>query len=138
MDVQVRPGRPFPLGVHLRDGGANVAVYSSVADTVELCLFEQNDVETRVALPGRDDGIWHAFVPGLAAGQLYGFRVHGPWNPAGGLRSNPNKLLLDPYARAISGAVSFSPAAYGYDTDDPRRPSASDSAPVVPRSVLVE
>jgi glycogen operon protein len=68
MDVQARPGRPFPLGVHLRDGGANVAVYSSVADAVELCLYDEHRVETRVRLPGKDDGIWHAFVPGQAAG----------------------------------------------------------------------
>ena len=138
MDVRARPGRPFPLGVHLRDGGANVAVYSAAADAVDLCLFDADGAETRVPLPGRDDGIWHAFVPGLATGQLYGFRVHGPWDPDAGLRSNPNKLLLDPYARAISGSVTFGPAAYGYDVDDPGQPSALDSAPVMPRSVLVE
>ena len=136
MGAQVRPGRPFPLGVHLRDGGANVAVYSSVAESVELCLFDGPD-ETRLSLPGRDDGIWHAFVPGMAAGQQYGFRVHGPWNPATGHRVNPAKLLLDPYARAITGSVTFDPAAYGHDLADPSRPSTLDSAPVMPRSVLV-
>ena len=138
MDVRARPGRPFPLGMVLRDGGANVAVYSTVAESVELCLFDENGAETRVVLPGRDDGIWHAFVPGLAAGQQYGFRVHSPWDPGTGLRGNPNKLLLDPYARAISGEVTFAAAAYGYDAADPGRPSALDSAGVMPRSVLVE
>ncbi|ACV78234.1 glycoside hydrolase family 13 domain protein [Nakamurella multipartita DSM 44233] len=122
--------------MHLRDGGANVAVYSSVAESVELCLFDGPD-ETRLSLPGRDDGIWHAFVPGMAAGQQYGFRVHGPWNPATGHRVNPAKLLLDPYARAITGSVTFDPAAYGHDLADPSRPSTLDSAPVMPRSVLV-
>jgi isoamylase len=138
MDVQARPGRPFPLGVHLRDGGANVAVYSSVADAVELCLYDEHGVENRVRLPGKDDGIWHAFVPGLAAGQQYAFRVHGPWEPAAGRRCNANKVLLDPYARAISGHVIFEPAVYGYDVHEPARASALDSAPVTPRSVLVE
>jgi glycogen operon protein len=138
MDARARPGRPFPLGVHLRDGGANVAVYSSVADGVELCLFDRHGAETRIDLPGRDDGIWHAFIPGLRAGQQYGFRVRGPWDPGAGLLGNPHKLLLDPYARAITGAVTFGPAACGYDTDDPGRPSALDSAAVMPRSVLVE
>ncbi|WP_420122173.1 glycogen debranching protein GlgX [Nakamurella sp.] len=137
MELRARPGRPFPLGVHLQDGGASVAVYSSVADAVDLCLFDERGAETRVPLPGRDDGIWHGFVPGLEAGQLYGFRVHGPWDPATGRRANPAKLLLDPYARAISGAVTVAPAAYGYDAADPRRPSGLDSAPVMPRSVLV-
>ena len=137
MELRARPGRPFPLGVHLQDGGASIAVYSSVADAVDLCLFDEHGAETRVPLPGRDDGIWHGFVPGLAAGQLYGFRVHGSWDPATGRRANPNKLLLDPYARAISGAVTVTPAAYGYDPADPRRPSGLDSAPVMPRSVLV-
>jgi glycogen operon protein len=138
VEISVRPGRPFPLGAHLFDGGANVAVYSSVADAVELCLFDEHGRETRLPLPGRDDGIWHGFLPGLTPGQQYGFRVRGPWQPAAGLRCNPAKLLLDPYARAITGEVGFEPAAYGHDPADPARPSALDSAPVMPRSVLVQ
>ena len=136
MELRARPGRPFPLGVHLVDGGANVALYSSVAEAVDLCLFDESGAESRLSLPGRDDGIWHAYVPGLAAGQRYGFRVHGPWDPGTGRRANPNKLLLDPYARAISGAVTVTPAAYGHDPADPSRRSELDSAPVMPRSVL--
>ena len=110
MSVTVRPGRPFPLGVHFTNGGVNVAVYSSVADQVLLCLFDADGTETRFRLPGMDAGIWHGFVEGVQPGQQYGFRVHGPYDPAAGKRCNPAKLLLDPYARAISGAVSFGPA----------------------------
>ena len=92
-----------------------MAVYSSVAQQVTLCLFDSDGRETRVPLPGLDAGVWHAEVRGVAAGQAYGFRVDGPWDPGSGLRCNPAKLLLDPYARAISGAVSIGPAVYGHD-----------------------
>lgn len=132
-----RPGKPFPLGVHLTGSGANVAVYSDGAEAVELCLFDAGGAETRIPLPGRDGGVWHGFVPGLEPGQLYGFRVHGPWDPATGRRFNPKKLLLDPYARAISGEVVYCPEVYGFDEQDPSRPSRLDSAPAMPRSVLV-
>lgn len=138
MNDAVRPGRPFPLGVHLTRSGGNVAVYSSVADAVELCLFDGQGRETRMQLPGHDDGIWHGFVPGLVPGQRYGFRVHGPWDPSSGLRCNPNSLLLDPYARAISGEVTFEAAAYGFEPSEPDRPNSADSASVMPRSVVVE
>jgi len=103
MTVIVRPGQPFPLGVHLTKDGANVAVYSSVADEVLLCLFDDDGKETQVSLPGMDAGVWHGFVSDVKAGQLYGFRVVGPYDPAAGQRCNPTKLLIDPYARAISG-----------------------------------
>ncbi len=136
MSLTVRPGRPFPLGVHFSDGGANVAVYSSVADEVLLCLFDATGAETRLSLPGLDAGVWHGFVEGVLPGQEYGFRVRGPYDPAAGQRCNPAKLLLDPYARAISGAVSFGPAVYGYDVDDRSRPSTLDSADSVPRAVM--
>jgi len=134
----IRPGLPFLLGAHMVDSGANIAVFSSVAERVVLCLFDEHGRETQLQLPGRDDGIWHGFVPGLAPGQRYGFRVHGPWDPLAGLRCNPAKLLLDPYARAIDGRVTFDPAAYAHDPADPTRRSMVDSAPVMPRSVLVE
>ncbi len=140
--VAIRPGRPFPLGAHFRkpgaDGGVNIAVYSSVADQVVLCLFDEAGRETRVPLPGHDDGVWHGYLPDLRPGQQYGFRVHGPWDPGAGHRCNPAKLLLDPYARAISGRVTVEPAAYAHDPAYPARPSELDSAGVMPRSVLVE
>ncbi len=100
MATMLRPGSRYPLGATLVDGGANVAVHSSVAERVELCLFDETGAETRFDLHG-DADVWHGFVPGLAAGQAYGFRVHGPYDPASGARCNPAKLLLDPYAKAI-------------------------------------
>jgi len=114
-----------------------VAVYSSVAQQVTLCLFDSDGRETRVPLPGLDAGVWHAEVRGVAAGQAYGFRVDGPWDPGSGLRCNPAKLLLDPYSRAISGAVTFGPAVYGHDLSDPGAPSVIDSAPLMPRSIMI-
>jgi glycogen operon protein len=137
MTVTVRPGRPFPLGVHFTDGGVNVAVYSSVADEVLLCLFDANGAETRLSLPGMDAGVWHGFLDGVQPGQAYGFRVRGPYDPGRGARCNPNKLLLDPYARAIQGHVTFGPSAYGHDLDNPSQPSALDSAGAMPLSLMV-
>ncbi len=137
MPLVARSGKPYPLGIHFSDNGANIAVYSSVADEVLLCLFDSDGTETQLPLPDVDAGIWHGFVEGVQPGQLYGFRVRGPYQPESGARCNPAQLLLDPYARAIAGQVSFGPAVYGYDTENPHRPSALDSAPAVPRSVMV-
>jgi len=137
MSATVRPGNPFPLGVHFTGGGANVAVYSSVADAVLLCLFDEDGTETRFPLPGMDAGVWHGFVEGVRPGQAYGFRVHGPYDPAAGHRCNPAKLLLDPYARAITGDVRFSPAVYGHDSENAYLPSTLDSAGSMPRSLMV-
>jgi isoamylase len=142
--MQVRPGLPYPLGVTVdgRAGGANVAVHSTLAESVELCLFGDDTVdpvtgrivpsrdEIRIPLPEMHGYVWHGFVPGLAPGQRYGFRVHGPLEPARGRFCNPAKLLLDPYARAISGRVT--PHA-SLDATDP-----GDSAPWVPRSVVID
>ena len=85
-----------------------------------------------------DAEVWHAFVPGVGPGQAYGYRVGGPWDPAQGLRCNPAKLLLDPYAKAVSGTVSFGPEVLGQDEADPGKPSALDSAGHVPRSLVVD
>ncbi len=137
MSVIVRPGNPFPLGVYFVSGGANIAVYSSVADQVLLCLFDEDGTETQWPLPGMDAGVWHGFAEGVKPGQEYGFRVRGPYEPASGLRCNPAKLLLDPYARAISGEVTFGPAVYGHDRDNPARASDLDSAAAMPRGVMV-
>ena len=138
MSVRVRPGRPHPLGVTLTRDGANVAVYSSVAESVTLCLFDRDGTETRIPLPGLDAGVWHGQVSGLKAGQAYGFRVDGPWDPGAGLLCNPNKLLLDPYAHAISGSASFPAAVYAHDENDPSRPSPLDSADCTPRALMID
>jgi isoamylase len=132
------PGQPAPLGATLRDGGINFAVATSVAEGVEVCLFDEADQETRIPLPGYDAGVWHGFVPGAGPGQAYGYRVHGPWDPARGLRCNPAKLLLDPYARAVRGEVSFGPEVFDYDQDRPGAPSSLDSAGHVPFGLVAD
>ncbi len=117
-----------PLGARLHGDGVSFAVFSSVADVVELCLFDDGGQETRQKLELDEGHVWRGHVKGIGHGARYGFRVHGPWDPGAGLRSNAAKLLLDPYARAVAGRVQWHPALYG---DDP-----TDSAPYAPRSVV--
>jgi glycogen operon protein len=134
------PGNPHKLGAFETDGGASFAIYSGSADAVELCLFDGNrrQAET-VMLPECHNGVWHGFLPGVAAGQRYGYRVHGQWDPQEGLRHNPAKLLVDPYARRLDGVFRWNPALY--DHKQPRkgnrwRINRQDSAPFVPLSVV--
>jgi isoamylase len=117
-----------PLGVQVSADGADFAVFSSVAEAVDLCLFDEQGQETRQPLTADEGYVWRGHVAGVGHGVRYGFRVHGPWDPAAGLRCNPAKLLLDPYTRAVSGTVQWDPAVHA---EDP-----SDSAPYVPRSVV--
>src|SRR5262245_4838769 len=131
------PGRPYPLGASYDGSATNFSLFSAVAERVELCLFDAGGHETRVALREVTANCWHGCLPGVAPGQRYGFRVHGPWAPAHGQRCNPNKLLLDPYARAIEGGVRWDEAVFPYRFGDPDAPSETDSAPFVPRSVVV-
>ncbi|HSS89417.1 MAG TPA: glycogen debranching enzyme, partial [Streptosporangiaceae bacterium] len=123
----VLPGSQFPLGATPGAGGTNFAVASSVADAMTLTLFDGDGRETQVPLRDYDAGVWHGFVPGTGPGQAYGYRAAGPYDPARGLRCNPAKLLLDPYARAISGEVTFGPEVLGYAVGNPDAPSALDS-----------
>jgi glycogen operon protein len=132
------PGRPSPLGATPRDGGTNFAVASSVAEAAEVCLFDGAGAETRLQLRDYDDGVWHGFVPGVGPGQAYGFRVRGPYDAAQGLRCNPAKLLLDPYARAVRGEVRFGPEVYDYDSGNHDAPSSLDSAGHVPLSLVTD
>jgi isoamylase len=131
------PGSPFPLGATPGEGGTNFAVASAVTDGMVLCLFDEAGGETQIPLRDYDAGVWHAFVPGVGEGQAYGYRATGPYDPAGGVRCNPAKLLLDPYARAISGSVTFGPEVFGYAAEDPDAPSVADSAASVPRSLVM-
>jgi isoamylase len=131
------PGSPFPLGATPGEGGTNFAVASAVADGMVLCLFDEAGAETQIPLRDYDAGVWHAFVPGVGEGQAYGYRATGPYDPARGVRCNPAKLLLDPYARAFSGSVTFGPEVLGYAAEDPDAPSAADSAASVPRSLVM-
>ncbi|WP_426595540.1 glycogen debranching protein GlgX [Cellulomonas sp. McL0617] len=136
--VRSTPGSAFPLGATLLPGGTNFAVASDIATGMVLCLFDADGAEHQVPLLDNDAGVWHAFVPGVEAGTAYGFRATGPWDPSRGLRCNPAKLLLDPYARAISGDVGFGPEVLGYTVGDPDVPSLLDSAGHVPRSIVVD
>jgi len=140
--AEAMPGDIHPLGAtpgeHLGKVGTHFSISSSVATGVALCLFDENGAETQIPLRDNDADIWHAFVPGVRPGQAYGYRVSGPWNPAQGLRCNPAKLLLDPYAQAVSGTVSFGPEVFGHDLSDPDAPSTLDSSARVPRSLVVD
>ena len=135
--LSVRPGSPFPLGATADESGTNFAVASGVADGMVLCLFDEAGMETQIQLRDYDAGVWHGFVPGIRPGQAYGYRATGPYEPARGVRCNPAKLLLDPYARAISGSVTFGPDVLGHAEGDPDTPSPADSAASVPRSLVV-
>jgi len=131
------PGSQFPLGATVTATGTNFAVASGVADGMLLCLFDEAGAETRIPIPDCDAGVWHVFVPGVGPGQAYGYRATGPYDPARGIRCHPAKLLLDPYARAVSGTVTFGPEVLGYSGSDQDVPNEADSAPCVPRSVVV-
>ena len=126
-----------PLGAHDDGSGASFALFSSVAEAVELCVFDDSGQETRWSLEQGDGFVWQGYLPGARPGQRYGFRVHGPWDPSAGVRCNPAKLLLDPYARAVAGEVQWHPSVFGHLPDDLNRADDNDSAPYVPRSVLV-
>ncbi|HEX6887813.1 MAG TPA: glycogen debranching protein GlgX [Candidatus Nanopelagicales bacterium] len=131
------PGTWDPLGVTLDDNGANVAIWAEGAYGVDLCLFDDDGAERRIALQEKTFHVFHGYVPGMRAGDRYGFRVHGPWDPWRGDRWNGQKLLMDPYARAIDGEYQPHPATRGHvGTDDTVRDD-QDSAPYVPRCVVV-
>ena len=137
--VKALPGDGARLGATPQDGGVNFAVASTVAQEVTVCLFDAaTGEETRAKLEHYDAGVWHGFVPDVGPGQAYGYRVNGPFDPARGLRCNPAKLLIDPYARAISGTVTYGDALLGHDPADPATPSGLDSAPYVPRSLVID
>jgi glycogen operon protein len=136
--LQELPGTQFPLGATVRDGGTNFAVTATGADGMLLCLFDGGGAETQIPLTDYDAGVWHGFIPGVGAGQAYGYRAQGRYDPGSGLRFNPAKLLLDPYARAISGEVVPGPEVLGYAVDNPDAPSALDSAGHMPRSLVVD
>jgi isoamylase len=135
--VECQQGQPYPLGVTLAPGGVNVAVQSEVADAVELCLFDGGGGEERVELPEHTAHVFHGFVPEVTAGQRYGLRVHGPWDPARGLRCNPHKLLLDPHATAVEGQVRWGEEVFGHRLDEPSELNPSDSAAAMPKGIVM-
>ncbi|MDP4015303.1 MAG: glycogen debranching enzyme GlgX, partial [Candidatus Nanopelagicales bacterium] len=112
------PGHSAPLGVTHDGLGVNVAVWSDGAESVEFCVFDANGAERRFQLAEHTFHVFHGYIPGVDPGAQYGFRVNGPWDPARGLRYNPAKLLIDPYAKAITGILRDHPAASGSIGDD--------------------
>ena len=140
-ELDMYPGSPYPLGPTWDGKGVNFAIYAGHATAVELCLFEENCGPNHlvVNLFERTNQIWHVYIPGISPGQCYGYRVYGPFDPMNGHRFNPNKLLIDPYAKAISGAVNWHESLYGYEVDkDDLSFSELDSAPFMPKSVVID
>ena len=130
----------YPLGASYDGAGVNFALFSQVAEKVELCLFDEDDHETRVEMTEQNSYVWHNYIPGLQPGQCYGYRVYGPYNPAQGQRCNPSKLLLDPYAKAIEGNIDDDPSLFSYDMSNPGDINAintQDSAAHTMKSVVV-
>ncbi len=133
---EIWPGKAYPLGATYDGSGTNFAVFSEAAEKVELCLFD-NGTETRVTLPEVDGFVWHGFIPNIEPGQRYGYRVYGPYDPAAGQRCNPNKLLIDPYAKAIDGTFEWNQSLFGYNFGDPDSRNDDDSAASMPKSVVI-
>ncbi len=135
--MKIWPGNPYPLGATYDGGGTNFALFSEVAERVELCLFDDDGKETRIDLPEREALVWHGYLPRIVPGQRYGYRVHGPYDPSRGLRCNPNKLLLDPYAKAIDGHNEWNEALFAYRFGHPDSVNDADSAAYAQKSVVI-
>jgi glycogen operon protein len=135
--MNIWPGYPYPLGATFTGSGVNFALFSEVADKVEVCLIADDGSETRVELTEVDGYVWHGFVPAIEPGQRYGYRVHGPFDPAQGHRCNPAKLLLDPYAKAMDGQIDGDTSLYSYELSDPTKPNDADSLGHTMLSVVV-
>ncbi len=138
----IEPGQPYPLGATVDDEGTNFAIFSAHAERIELCLFDPNGRReiARYELPECTDEIWHGWLPTVGAGQLYGYRAHGPYRPDEGHRFNPHKLLLDPYAKKLAGQVKWTDALFGYRLHSPRADLSfdrRDSAAAMPKGVVV-
>ena len=144
LERSYRPGKPFPQGATWDGAGVNFAIYSTTCDCVELCLFDRADhaqESERIRLRDRTNGVWHIYVPGLGPKQLYGYRVHGPYKPAEGLRFNPHKLLLDPYAKAIGRELKWADELFGYTighADEDLSFDERDSAPFAPLGLVID
>ena len=144
MSRRTEIGSPYPQGVTLRDGGANFAIYSENAERVTLQLFDRPDSadpSEEFALTERDDFVWHAFIPGIRPGDLYGYRVEGPYKPEQGHRFNSNKLLIDPYARALTGVIDWNNDLFGYLMGSEKGDTSfswSDDARSMPKCAVID
>jgi isoamylase len=144
VNIKTYPGDPYPLGATWDGQGINFALFADNATGVELCLFNSIKDETelvRIRMNERSHQVWHIYIPDLRPGQLYGYRVHGPFDPKNGHRFNPSKLLIDPYAKAIAGTIDWNDALFGYRITDPDQDlsySEIDSAAFIPKSVVID
>src|ERR1041384_3156336 len=142
--MRVLPGHAYPLGATWDGEGVNFALFSENATAVDLCLFDQPNQEKEahlIRVEERTNQVWHVFLPEVRPGQLYGYRVHGPYDPSAGHRFNPNKLLIDPYAKAVAGTIQWSDALYGYEIGHPEEDLSfdeRDSAPGMPKCVVID
>ena len=135
--MQIWTGQSYPLGATFDGSGTNFALFSEAAERVELCLIDEDGTERRVEVTEVDAYVWHVYLPAVQPGQRYGYRVHGRFDPGAGLRCDPSKLLLDPYAKAIAGMASNHPSLYSYDFEDPEQRNTEDSAAHTMHSVVV-
>jgi glycogen operon protein len=141
--MKIWPGNPYPLGANWDGAGVNFSIFSENATKVELCLFDGASAkqETRIPITQQTHQVWHTYLPEVRPGQLYGFRVHGPYAPTDGLRFNPTKLLLDPYAKAVGGSIQWSNALFGYTVGHPEADLSfdnQDSASGMPKCVVID
>ena len=135
--MKLLAGYPYPLGATFDGIGTNFSLFSEIAERVELCLFDDDEKETRLDLEEVTGYCWHGYLPSVEPGQRYAYRIHGPWNPAAGHRCNPAKLLLDPYAKALTGRIEWTEALFPYDfVKGPDERSDTDSGPFVPRCMV--
>ncbi|MCP8998439.1 glycogen debranching protein GlgX [Pseudarthrobacter sp. RMG13] len=135
--MEIWPGTAYPLGATFDGTGTNFALFSERAEKIELCLFDDDGVETRFTLDEVDGYVWHGYIPQVQPGQKYGYRVHGPYDPDSGNRFNPNKLLLDPYAKAVHGQMDWEPALFSYNLGEPDSINNEDSAPHMMMGVVI-
>lgn len=144
METKILTGSPYPLGATYDGKGVNFSIYAENAEGIDLCLFNSTNDPTesvKIRIKERTHQVWHAYVPDLHPGQLYGYRVHGPYEPQNGHRFNPNKLLIDPYTKAIAGTLQWDDSLFGYEVgheDQDLSFSTIDSAPHIPKCVVVD
>jgi glycogen operon protein len=142
--MKVWPGKPYPLGATWDGNGVNFALFSENAESVELCFFrgpKGRSDSVRIRLTEHTDQVWHCYLPHVRPGRFYAYRVYGPYEPENGHRFNPAKLVLDPYAKAIAGEITWDDACYGYTIGDPEEDMSfddRDSAPFMPKCVVVD
>jgi glycogen operon protein len=144
MNFTIYPGSSFPLGATWDGQGVNFALFAENATGVDLCLFKSTEESTewkKIKIKERDNHVWHVYIPNLAPGQLYGYRVYGPYEPQNGYRFNPNKLLIDPYAKAISGTINWHNSLFGYEVGHPEQDityNEENNASFIPKSVVID